>query len=232
MPVIINGDTGITTPSVAMPGSTSGTATISPPAVAGTNTVTLPAATGTAVVGSAAVSAIGQIPFSTDGSTYTPTAKIVKTAAVAMVTSPASSIVELTTSIPTWATRVTVTFNSVSTSSTSPVIIQLGSTTYATSGYTGANATGGGTFTGYTTGFLISLGTSDVDAAARSGVFTFYNNTGNTWTGTGFFARDGGTNTCTTGGYIALSGALDRIRVTTVGGLNTFDLGSATVFWE
>ena len=128
MPVIINGDTGITTPSVAMPGSTSGTATISPPAVAGTNTVTLPAATGTAVVGSAAVSAIGQIPFSTDGSTYTPTAKIVKTAAVAMVTSPASSIVELTTSIPTWATRVIVTFNSVSTNGSSPVIIDRKST--------------------------------------------------------------------------------------------------------
>jgi hypothetical protein len=50
---------------------------IAPTSIASNRTITLPDATGTAVVGSSAVSAIGQIPFSTDGSTYTPTAKIV-----------------------------------------------------------------------------------------------------------------------------------------------------------
>ena len=57
MPVVINGDTGITTPSVALPGSTSGTATISPPAVAGTTTITTPTNTGTMVTGGPAFAA-------------------------------------------------------------------------------------------------------------------------------------------------------------------------------
>lgn len=57
MPVIINGDTGITTPSVALPGATSGTATISPPAVAGTTTITTPTNTGTMVTGGPAFAA-------------------------------------------------------------------------------------------------------------------------------------------------------------------------------
>lgn len=47
MPVIISGDTGISTPSIVMPGATSGSSTISPPAVAGSATITTPVVTGT-----------------------------------------------------------------------------------------------------------------------------------------------------------------------------------------
>jgi len=107
--------------SLVLSGDTSGSVTLAAPAVAGSTTQTLPAASGTIVVGSAAVSAVGQIPFSTDGTTYTPTDKIVSgTAATVSGTS-----VDFT-GIPSWVKRITVMFIGVSTSGTSNILVQLG----------------------------------------------------------------------------------------------------------
>ena len=109
--------------SVVISGDVSGTITLAAPSVAGSNTITLPAATGTSAVLSSAVSAVGQIPFSTDGSTLTPTAKIVS--GTVQATTSGTSITF--SSIPSWVKRITVMFQGVSTSGTSISQIQVGS---------------------------------------------------------------------------------------------------------
>jgi hypothetical protein len=56
----------------------------------------------------------------------------------------------------------------------------------------------------------------------------------NTWSGTGIFPQNNGTAALNLSGGIspALSGALDRVRITTVGGTETFDAGSINIVWE
>jgi hypothetical protein len=40
------------------------------------------------------------------------------------------------------------------------------------------------------------------------------------------------TGTITTGGSVTLSGTLDRVRITTVSGTDTFDAGSINILYE
>jgi hypothetical protein len=54
---------------------------------------------------------------------------------------------------------------------------------------------------------------------------------GNTWTAQGVFASSGN-YTWFAAGSIALSGTLDRVRVTTVNGTDTFDAGSVNILYE
>jgi len=55
----------------------------------------------------------------------------------------------------------------------------------------------------------------------------------NTWTGTGAFGRETGSNTMFfSAGVKALSGTLDRVRITTVNGTDTFDAGSINILYE
>lgn len=137
------------------------------------------------------------------------------------------------TGIPTWAKRVSIVLAGVSTSGTSTVIIQLGSTTFTTTGYTGASdnqASGGGTATAFTSG----LGLERTAAAAyvRQGIATFINITGNRWVGT-YIGSSTGTVTVEFGSTeITLAGVLDRVRITTSGGTDTFDAGQINVVFE
>ena len=121
--------------SLILQGSTSGSCTLQEQAVAGTTVLTLPTTSGTVVVGSSAVSAAGQIPFSTDGSTYTPTAKIVSGTSVASTSGTSIDF----TSIPSWVKRITVMFDGVSTNGTSNLQVQIGdSGGIENTGYTAA----------------------------------------------------------------------------------------------
>jgi len=137
------------------------------------------------------------------------------------------------TTIPSWAKRVTVIFNEVSTSGTSGIIIQLGSTTIQTSGYLANGWVGGSGNTGasYTTGVGVDPGTQTA-ATTRSGTVVFVNVSGNIWIASGAVALTNGSQTVAIGGSVTLAGALDRLRITTVGGVNTFDAGSVNIMWE
>ena len=245
MTVVINGTTGIDTGTGSLIAADSTTATyldmfedtdngsnyvrlIAPTSIASNRTITLPDATGTAVVGSSAVSAIGQIPFSTDGSTYTPTAKIVSGTSV----SASGTSVDFT-GIPSWAKRITVMFSGVSTNGTSKVMLQLGSTTFTTTGYisSASQITSGSPTSGSnTTGFILD----DMANAAgvRFGHVLFTLISGNTWIESSVMGRSDTVGTNVSGGYIALSDTLDRIRITTVGGANTFDAGTINILYE
>ena len=137
------------------------------------------------------------------------------------------------TGIPAWAKRVTVMFNGVSTSGTNSILIQLGSGAVQTSGYlTYSSKMGNASVSNgqnYTSGFGIST-TSAAYITSGSAAFSTFGS--NAWTGNGFFADSSGGNGFPLGGVVSLSGALDRIRITTVGGTDTFDAGSINIMYE
>jgi hypothetical protein len=138
------------------------------------------------------------------------------------------------TSIPSWVKRITVMLLQVSTNGTSGVQIQLGdsggveTTGYSTSGtaITGANTCAISTFT---SGFAM-LGTTV--GASRSGAIVFTNIATNYWIGIGNIDEEGAGSAGHTQGFKELSGTLDRIRLTTVNGTNTFDAGSINILYE
>lgn len=137
------------------------------------------------------------------------------------------------TSIPSWVKRITVIFNAVSTSGTSPVQVQLGdSGGIETTGYT---ALAGGGATGVvvgssSTGFVIDNGAS-TSSSSRNGNMIITNISGNTWVYSGN-QSDGTTRVIMFGGNKDLSATLDRVRITTVGGTETFDAGSINILYE
>jgi hypothetical protein len=53
-----------------------------------------------------------------------------------------------------------------------------------------------------------------------------------TWSCSGTLGDTGTTSTYTLGGIRVLSGTLDRVRITTVNGTDTFDAGSINILYE
>jgi hypothetical protein len=145
--------------------------------------------------------------------------------------------------IPSWAKRVTINFNSVSLSGTTPnFLLQLGygSTTFETTGYSGvctfisggpnATTTAGGT----TNAYVVSAPLTAV-ADTLVGAITLTNVTGNTWVLTCILARvSGSTNAVSyAGGIKTISGgALSAIRLLHNGTTETFDAGSINILYE
>jgi hypothetical protein len=240
-------------------------------------------------------SAIGQIPFSTNGSTYAATQKIVQGTAVSTATTSFTASISTTTmtvtavgsgtiavgqvitgtgvtagtvitaqltgtagstgtytvsasqtvssttitivgldflSIPSWVKRITVMFNGVSTSGSSFGLVQLGTSSGVTAtGYTGATAYSGASATGAnpTTGF--GFGNNSASFTFSGSMF-IVNVSGNIWVAN---YSGGSTNTslaCMGGGNVTLSAVLDRVRITTVNGTDTFDAGSINILYE
>lgn len=138
------------------------------------------------------------------------------------------------TSIPSWVKRITVMFSAVSTNGSSIPQIQLGSTTFATSGYIGASfisasaTSPAGTVN--SAGFLI--GGNSGSGYSRTGTMTINLLTGNTWASSHTLGDNVNNYTYWGGGSIALGGTLDRVRLTTVNGTDTFDAGSVNLLYE
>lgn len=203
MSVVINGTTGITTPSpVVLEGSTSGTITLAAPAVAGSNTQTLVAITGTLapiVSGTVATASTASVDF---------------------------------TGIPSWAKRITIMYNGLSTNGTSDFMVQLGDGAVETTGYisTVISVAGSSSGTAFTSGFGTNSSTA---ASAYSGqvIINLMDVATNTWTYTSTITA-GGTTLNVGGGGKSLSSTLDRVRITTVGGVNTFDAGTINILYE
>lgn len=138
--------------------------------------------------------------------------------------------VTLTGTVPSTAKRVTVVLDQVSTSGTSPVLVQLGTSgpTWITSGYSGTADNAYGTPTAYTAG--IGIERTSAAAGSRSGILTLTKITGNTWVAN--YTGTNGTDMCLGASRVALGAALTNLRLTTVGGTDTFDAGQANIFWE
>jgi hypothetical protein len=191
--------------SVIISGDTSGAVTIAAPAVAGTNTLTLQAGTAT---------------------------NSMNTLATAVASTSGTSIDF--TSIPAWVKRITVIFSGVSLNSTSNVLIQLGySGGFENTGYVSTSVLNrdGTTPTGLTStaGFVIVTAIA-ANLLLGNAVLTLVS--GNTWVFSSAYAMSGSTHAGTAGGNKTTTGTLDRIRITTVNGTDTFDAGSVNILYE
>lgn len=140
------------------------------------------------------------------------------------------------TGIPSWAKRITVLFSGVSTNGTSPPQVQIGSGSVVTTGYVGAsiailNAANG--IASFTSGFYIEQSSGSITSATvRHGILNLVLQTGNTWVACGNFVHTGTNTGGATAGYLTLSGTLDRVRITTVNGTDTFDAGTINILYE
>ena len=199
--------------SIVLMGSTSGSVTLAEPAIAGSSTINLPVGTGTAVVNGV------------NGALVSGTA----------VASTSGTSIDFT-SIPSWVKRITVMFQGVSTSATSIVQVQLGSGSPATSGYLGgyiqASSGAAVTLAGLTTGFIVGTPTAANATFQGSLVITLLSSSTNTWTDTGNIADSTNQRFWSSSGSVSLSGVLDRVRITTVNGTDTFDAGSINILYE
>jgi hypothetical protein len=138
------------------------------------------------------------------------------------------------TSIPSWVKKITVILYGVSTNGTSAVQIQLGdSGGVETTGYTGSAAVIAGlndcNIVAFTTGFVPVGATA---GATRSGLLTIANLASNVWIASGTFDEASTTVAGHTQGFKDLSGTLDRVRITTINGTDTFDAGTVNIIYE
>jgi hypothetical protein len=191
--------------SLVLTGDTSGQVTLAAPAVAGSNTLTLQAATGTM-----SVNTLSTAVASTSGTSVT------------------------FTGIPSWAKRITVMFQGVSTSGTSILQMQIGAGSVTNTGYLsgGFTQSGGGTITafGSTTGFALIAPQASTNLF--HGAFTICSMGSNTWAMSASVGSTGSNYGASSGGSITLSGTLDRVVITTVNGTDTFDAGSVNILYE
>lgn len=136
------------------------------------------------------------------------------------------------TGIPSWVNRITIIFNGVSTTGTSNQLIQIGDGAITNTGYVSTGLAIGSTnlvsSTNSTAGYVMFQAGA---AGAISGHMVLTRVTGNTWVSS-HTTRIDTTNGRMGGGTKALTNALDRVRITTVIGTETFDAGNINIFWE
>ena len=136
------------------------------------------------------------------------------------------------TSIPSWVKRITVIYSGVSTSGTSNYLIQLGAGSPTTSGYESANSSGASGVATSTSGAGHLSCTQAVAASTFSGNIIFSNISGNSWVGSGVLTAFNVPSFQISASKVTLAGTLDRVRITTVNGTDTFDAGSINILFE
>lgn len=189
--------------------SSGGSVTLQEPTTASNRTITFPDGTGTVAVNGVSSNIVsGTSQASTSGTSID------------------------FTSIPSWVKRITVMFNGVSTNGASNFQVQLGAGSFTTSGYSGSLSNeAGSSGAAFSAGFIFQLG----GGAGQSviGVMSITLLTSNTWMETSSVSDSGATTALRHGnGVIALSGTLDRVRITTVNGTDTFDAGTINILYE
>ena len=178
----------------------------------------------TSIQGIASPTTAGNTIFTTDGTNWSSTQKIVRGTSV----SASGTAVDFT-SIPSWVKRITIMLNGVSLTSTGNYLYQVGTGgTPTTSGYSSYTAVIGGSGTTFpassTAGIIHWVATASVNIYTS---IVFVNVSGNIWLATG--VGNGGT----TSGNVTLSGTLDMVRITnTATGTNSFDAGTINILYE
>lgn len=237
-------------------GSTSGTTTVQATAVAGTTVLTLPAATDT-LVGKATTDTLtnktltaptiasanittaltltgaagtsGQVLTSAgsgNAPTWTTPAGITSGTAVASTSGTSIDY----TGIPSTVKRIIVMFNGLSTNGSSGRQVQLGAGSVQTTGYTSMAIRSGGTV-GSTNGLVFDAAAGASDTTW--GILTITLIGSNAWVSASSYSFGASNaNAGSSGGSVTLSGTLDRVRITTVNGTDTFDAGTVNIFYE
>lgn len=135
------------------------------------------------------------------------------------------------TGIPSWARRITLVFYNVSTNGTSNMQVQIGNGSIVSSGYAAqsTNVQASVSATTSTSAYIIYAGNA---ANSVTGMFTLVQQQANTWVASFVLASTANNFSVIGAGVNALGGTLDRVRLTTAGGTDTFDAGSLNVFYE
>lgn len=165
-----------------------------------------------------------------------------RSGAIAVPTSPAEQATTSGTSIdftgiPAGTKQITVSLYKVSTVAGAQMVVQLGdSGGVETSGYeaTGTQSFASGSAVGttsYTAGFGIRVSSSANATVSGSLILTRVHATDNVWCAAGNFADFANEGFGATAGTKLLSATLDRIRLTTVGGTDTFDAGAINIMY-
>jgi hypothetical protein len=196
---------------VKLVASSGGSVELVPTNTASNFTVTVPAGTGTVAVNGVS-------------------SNIVSGTAVASTSGTSIDF----TGIPSWVKRITVMFSGVSTNGSSNLQIQIGpSGGVETTGYGSSmtyivNATPA--TTNVSTGFL--AGTYGTSGASYNGIITISTLSSSVWVMACNLNDAGSTRTFFGSGGKTITGTLDRVRITTVNGTDTFDAGSINILYE
>lgn len=137
------------------------------------------------------------------------------------------------TGIPSWVKRVTILQRGVSTNGSSFHLIQIGAGSIQTTGYSSASGNvNNSNQTGCQTSTAGFISIANNDAYIVTGTITISTMGSNVWVASGVLSSPNNVFMITLGGSVALSGTLDRIRLTTVNGTDTFDAGSINILYE
>lgn len=132
------------------------------------------------------------------------------------------------TTMPSFAGRFTIGIVSASAATAGRLLIQLGTAGgVTTSGYISGTTYAGSTFSS-SNGFVLNPNANENDIF--TGVVTCTKVAGNLWFSSGNLAFDNVVGANTSGGYVNLGGAIDRVRLTTDTGA-TFDSGAVYIIW-
>lgn len=151
-------------------------------------------------------------------------------AATAVATTSGTSVTFL--SIPSWVRRITLIFSGVSTTGTASILVQIGSGSTTTLGYSGGalSAQSGAVSSAavaYSSAF-VAMAVILTAADTHSGIITLVNS-GTWWTQSGTVANNAGSRVTVGGGTLSLIGTLDRVVISTT---DTFDAGFVNILYE
>lgn len=136
------------------------------------------------------------------------------------------------TGLPSWVNRITIIFSAVSTSGTSNQLVRIGDGSFIATGYVSTGIAAGSanlvSAANSTAGFVMFQAGA---AGSINGHMVLTRVTGNSWVSSHMATIDT-LNSRFGSGRLTLTNALDRVRITTVNGTDTFDAGTINIFWE
>lgn len=210
--------------------ASSGSVILSPENTASDVTVTIPATTATMVTTAATQTLTNKT--LTSPTINTP---VMGGSVITSGTSVSASGTSIDfTGIPSWVKRITVVYSSLSTNGGSALIVQLGdSGGIETTGYLGSGVfSGPSTGSGNSTVGLLMSGGSSASTVSFHGSMIISKLTGNTWSSICISGQSDSTYAAYAGGSKALSDTLDRIRITTGNGTDSYDAGTINILYE
>jgi hypothetical protein len=135
------------------------------------------------------------------------------------------------TGIPSWAKRITVILNGTSINSAANYLVQIGSGSIISSGYSSSSSfvSSSAGSTNSTSGFVIVGGFAPLIVNGTCSICLIATNS---YVSSHTLGCSNVQQSIFGGGSVTLSGTLDRIRITTPNGTDTFDAGTINISYE